>query len=116
MTTTQTLQQIDYSDEASFCPITCDIDQLDRAIDLTIGDRKSFLEGVRHARVILRAATNNFGHGHATKPPRPLALRAGVFVLQFLAATSAAGAFIFFMILWSSLFFTWAGIFPIPGR
>jgi hypothetical protein len=115
MTTTQTLKQIDYNDEASFCPISCDLSTLDRAIDLTTSDRQKFLEGVRHARIILRAATNNF-QGHTAKPPRPLALRAGVFVLQFLVATGAAGAFIFFMILWASLFFTWTGLFQIPGR
>jgi hypothetical protein len=107
MTTTQTLQsQIDYNDEASFCPISCDFKTLDKAIDLTVGDRKSFLEGVRHARIILRAATNNF-QGHTDKPAQPLVLRAGVAALKFLAMTAAGGMFIGFSVLWASLYFSW---------
>ena len=107
MTTTQTLQQIDYSDEASFCPISCDLDQLDKAIDLTVGDRQKFLEGVRHARIILRAATNNFGQGHTAKPAQPLVFRAGIAVLKFLAMTAAGGMFIGFSVLWASMYFSW---------
>jgi hypothetical protein len=95
-----------FNDEGAFDPVACEIEELDRACALTTGDRQKFLEGVRHARIILRAATNNF-QSHTVQPAQPLILRAGVAVLKFLAMTAAGGAFIAFSVLWASLYFSW---------
>jgi len=48
------------TDEASFCPVACTMEELDAAITAKRKERKyfeaKFLEGVRHCRVIHRAA------------------------------------------------------------
>lgn len=41
-----------------FCPLACTLAELDNEINKsTNAERKAFLEGVRHARIIIRAAT-----------------------------------------------------------
>lgn len=42
-----------------FCPMSCTLDELEIQINnATNLERRAFLEGVRHARIIFRAATN----------------------------------------------------------
>lgn len=46
-------------DEAIFDPVTCPLEELERAINFTEDfGRKRFFEGVYHYRVFIRAATN----------------------------------------------------------
>lgn len=44
--------------ESVFCPVTCTLAELDNAIKAASDkERRGFLEGVRHARIIIAAAT-----------------------------------------------------------
>ena len=54
--------QIDFGmtdDDGTWCPVTCPISQLDKAVKFTENTpRGYFLEGILHARTIILAATN----------------------------------------------------------
>jgi hypothetical protein len=53
-----TTQRKEFQMSKEFCPLACTLAELDNEINKsTNAERKAFLEGVRHARIIIRAAT-----------------------------------------------------------